>query len=356
MKKKVIIVAILMVFWVYGYAQHQYQILLEKKAVVGGNDLILERLGGVCQDEDDNFYVLDIRVYKVYKFSPQGKQLLAFGQKGEGPGDFLRPYHIAMTEKGEIAVSEDLNVVSFFDRQGKFITRLNLKQKVGGIVLSLKYAGPDLFYVEKVIPGNQRKQILVDLKRDMTVENLFTLPDISINITRDGRQAAYFIRIHECTPVILFTHFNGYSAAGFSKNYNILLLDQQGKQIAHLKRDIKPQKATAAEKASFAEAIRSTRLPEEVKKGVIQQIPETKNVFDHLLISHQHVYVFRTKENTTAREAPFPVDIFSLDGKYLGFMTMKDKPTLVTKKWMYIPETDEEDNLLLVKYAYRLRI
>jgi hypothetical protein len=31
---------------------------------------------------------------------------------------------------------------------------------------------------------------------------------------------------------------------------------------------------------------------------------------------------------------------------------MKDKPTLVTEKWMYIPETDEEDNLLLVKYAY----
>jgi hypothetical protein len=48
------------------------------------------------------------------------------------------------------------------------------------------------------------------------------------------------------------------------------------------------------------------------------------------------------------------VDIFSLDGKYLGFMTMKDQPTLVTEKWMYIPETDEEDNLLLVKYAYRI--
>ena len=97
-------------------------------------------------------------------------------------------------------------------------------------------------------------------------------------------------------------------------------------------------------------------LPEEVKKGVIQQNPDTKNIFDHLLVSHQHVYVFRTKEDTNATEAPYPVDIFSLDGKYLGFMTMKDQPTLVTEKWMYIPETDEEDNLLLVKYAYRFRI
>lgn len=355
MKKKVVIGFILLVFWVFGHARYQYHIQLEKIAVVGGDDLVLERLGGVCQDEDGNFYVLDIKAYKVYKFSPQGKQQLAFGQKGEGPGDFLRPYHIAITEKGEIAVSEDLNVVSFFDRQGKFITRQNLKQKVGGIVSSLKYAGPDLFYVEKVIPGNQRKQILVDLKRDMTAENLFTLPDISIRITRDGRQAAYSVRIHECTPVILFTHFSGYSAAGFSKNYDILLLDQQGKQIAHLKRDIKPQKATAAEKAAFAELIRSTRLPEEVKRGVIQQIPDTKNIFDHLLVSHQHVYVFRTKEDTNATEAPYPVDIFSLDGKYLGFMAMKDQPTLVTEKWMYIPETDEEDNLLLVKYAYQIK-
>jgi hypothetical protein len=355
MKKKVVIGFILMACWVFGHARYQYYIKLEKKAVVGGDNLILERLGGVCQDEDDNFYVLDIKAYKVYKFSPQGKQLLAFGRKGEGPGDFLKPYHIAMTEKGEIVVSEALNVISFFDRQGKFITRQNLKQKVGGIVLSSKYAGPDLFYVEKVIPGNQRKQMLVDIKRDRAVENLFTLPDISITINRDGRRATYTVRIHQCTPVILFTHFSGYSAAGFSKDYDILLFDQQGKQIAHLNRDIKPQKVTAAEKADFAEAIRSTRLPEDVKKGVIQQLPETKNVFDHLLISHQHVYVFRTKEDTTAGETPYPVDIFSLEGKYLGFMTMKDKPTLVTEKWMYIPETDEEDNLMLVKYAYQFK-
>jgi hypothetical protein len=355
MKKKVVIGFILMLFWVYGHARYQYHIKLEKKTVVGGADLILERLGGVCQDKDGNFYALDIKAYKVYKFSPRGKQLLAFGRKGEGPGDFLKPYHIAMTEKGEIVVTEALNVVSFFDRQGKFITRQDLKQKVGGIVLSLKYAGPDLFYMERVIPGNQRKQMLVDLKEDVAVENLFTLPDISVTINRGGRQATYTVRLHACTPVILFTHFSGYSAAGFSKDYDIFLLDRQGKRIAHLKRDIKPQKATAAEKAGFARAIRSTRLPEDVKKGVIQQLPETKNVFDHLLISHQHVYVFRTKEDTTASEAPYPVDIFSLEGKYLGFMTMKDKPTLVTEKWMYIPETDEEDNLLLVKYAYQFK-
>jgi len=289
-ERKVVIGFIFLVFWVFGHARHQYHIQLEKKTIVGGDDLILERLGGVCQDEDDNFYVLDINAYKVYKFSPQGKQLLAFGRKGEGPGDFLKPYHIAMTEKGEIVVSEALNVISFFDRQGKFITRQNLKQTVGGIVLSLKYAGPDLFYVEKVIPGNQRKQMLVDIKRDRAVENLFTLPDISITINRDGRRATYTVRIHQCTPVILFTHFSGYSAAGFSKDYDILLFDQQGKQIAHLNRDIKPQKATAEEKAGFAAAIQATRLPEDVKKGVIQQLPETDEEDNLLLVKYAYQF------------------------------------------------------------------
>jgi hypothetical protein len=196
--------------------------------------------------------------------------------------------------------------------------------------------------------------MLVNLKRDVVTEELFTLPDISITVHRGDRRARYTVRVHECTPVILFTHFKGYSVAGFSKEYNILLLDQEGKRIAHLKRDIKPQKATSEEKAGFINAIQDTRLPEDIKKAAIQQLPETKNIFDHLLLSHQNVYVFRTKEDVTETEASYPVDIFSLEGKYLGSIKMKDKPLLVTERYMYIPETDEEDNLLLVKYVYQL--
>jgi hypothetical protein len=354
MKKEFVISFILIMFWVNIYARYDYHVRLKEEVVVGRDDLILERLGNVCQDDEGNFYVLDVNAYKVHKFSPRGKLLLTFGRKGEGPGEFLKPYHIAITEKGELAVSEDLNIVSFFDGQGKYLTRLNLKQKIGGILLSLEYAGPDLFYVEKVVPGNQLKQMLIDLKDDANNKYLFTLPDISVKIIRDGRQALYSVRIHECTPMILFTHYKGYSAAGFSKAYDILLFDRQGKQIAHLKRDIKPLQSTSTEKEAFADAIRSTRLPEDVKKNVIQQIPGTKNIFDKLLISHQYIYVFRTKTDTTADESPIPVDLFSLAGKFQGSMALKDKPTLVTDEWMYIPETDENDNLLLVKYGYEI--
>jgi hypothetical protein len=354
MKKIIFVVFIFMVVWVYGHPQHHYRLQLEKKAVFGGDEPVLERIEGVCEDEDGNFYVLDIKAFKVYKVSPQGKLLLSFGHKGEGPGDFLGPHHIAMSEKGQIIVCEYLSLVSIFDRQGKFITRHNLKDKIGGELFSLKYAGPDLYYVEKLIPENQRKQMLVNLKSDVVTEKLFTLPDISITIQRGDRRARYNVRVHECTPVILFNHFKEYSAAGFSKDYNILILDRQGKRIAHLKRNIKPQKTTLEEKAGFTNAIQGTRLPDDIKKAAIRQLPETKNIFDHLLISHQYVYVFRIKEDVTDTEASYPVDLFSLEGKYLGAMTMKDKPLLVTEKYMYILETDEEDNLFLVKYAYQL--
>ncbi len=143
MKKMIFVVFIFMVVWVYGHPQHHYRLQLEKKAVFGGDEPVLERIEGVCEDEEGNFYVLDVKAFKVYKVSPQGKLLLSFGHKGEGPGDFLGPHHIAMSEKGQIIVCEHLSLVSIFDRQKKgpvekinrpidfLLTKMHIKTYIG---------------------------------------------------------------------------------------------------------------------------------------------------------------------------------------------------------------------------------
>ncbi len=328
----------------------------EKIAVMGGEDLVIERFGGVCEDPEGNVYLLDRKAFKVYKFSPMGKQLAAFGQKGEGPGDLMRPYAIDISAEGEVVITESLNFVSFFDGNGKFLRRTNLGKHLGGNAELIKYAGPEMIYFAKMFPEQQRemRQILVNRRDPGKQKVLFTLPDISINIRRGGQTAAYWVRIHECTPNILFHHCNGVSAAGYSKKYHVRVVDKHGEPLAELIRDFKPQAASPLEKKSYAESIEGTRLPEDVKKAVIKHMPETKNIFDHLLVSPQYVFVFRTRANTLDREEPLPVDVFSLDGTFHGTLGMENKPALITGKYMYTPETGDEDNLSIVKYSYSL--
>ncbi len=63
---------------------------LNIQAVVelGRENLMFQNIESICEDLEENFYVLDSKAFKVYKFSPKGKLLLSFGSRGEGPGEF----------------------------------------------------------------------------------------------------------------------------------------------------------------------------------------------------------------------------------------------------------------------------
>ena len=123
---------------------------------IGRTDLLFSSIASVCEDDQLNFYVLDRLEHKVFKFSPQGRLLLTFGQKGQGPGDFQSPAGIVLTSKGELAVLEDLSYVSLFKTDGTFIRRLDLNGRLG-----LGYIGPDRFYGWIWRPDDQQ-QVMVD--------------------------------------------------------------------------------------------------------------------------------------------------------------------------------------------------
>ncbi|MCX6575506.1 MAG: 6-bladed beta-propeller, partial [Candidatus Aminicenantes bacterium] len=123
---------------------------------IGRTDLLFSSIASVCEDDQLNFYVLDRLEHKVFKFSPQGRLLLTFGQKGQGPGDFQSPAGIVFTSKGELAVLEDLSYISLFKTDGTFIRRLDLNGRLG-----LGYIGPDRFYGWIWRPDDQQ-QVMVD--------------------------------------------------------------------------------------------------------------------------------------------------------------------------------------------------
>src|SRR4030042_267992 len=96
---------------------------------VGRKELLFSSIVSICEDDQLTFYVLDRLEQKIFKFSPDGRQLATFGQEGQGPGDFQSPGQIVFTRQGELAVLEDLFYISFLKPDGTFIRRLALHRK-----------------------------------------------------------------------------------------------------------------------------------------------------------------------------------------------------------------------------------
>lgn len=99
---------------------------------VNWEDYLLDFRRDLCLDPGNNLFMADAYNHHIYKFSPDGKLLKTFGQKGQGPGDFVNPSDIGLFSGkfllvGEYATNRRMSV---FDRNGAFIRMIRTKSAV----------------------------------------------------------------------------------------------------------------------------------------------------------------------------------------------------------------------------------
>lgn len=83
----------------------------------------LERPWALAWDEDGFLYVLDRGLKKVFKCEPSGGFAVAWGEEGDGIGQFRDPVAIAYDGRGYVYVLDKGNPrVSVFDRKGRWVT------------------------------------------------------------------------------------------------------------------------------------------------------------------------------------------------------------------------------------------
>ena len=240
---------------------------------IGRTELLFGSIVSVCEDGKGDFYVLDQREQKVLKFSPDGKRLGAFGRKGQGPGDFQSPGRIAFTPAGELAVFEDIALVSFHKPDGAFIRRLDLSGRLG-----LGYIGPDRFYGWEWEPEAQR-QVLVDAKNSV-IATFHSIPRDRFSAVlpdETGRMVMFNYSPEAYVPRFLYAYSDGLSAVGISDRYEIALLDGNGRTVATLRRDLRPPKISAKERdfleRGLADFVKSKNWPDRVARELAKKIP-----------------------------------------------------------------------------------
>jgi hypothetical protein len=323
---------------------------------ISRKELLFGSIASICEDEQSNFYVLDRQEHRIFKFSPDGRLLAKFGQKGQGPGDFQSPGQIVFTPQRELAVLEDLYYVSFLKTDGTFIRRLDLNGRLG-----LGYIGPDRFYAWDWRPEG-RQQLMVDAKNTILrsfhtqARDLFsvTLPD------ETGRAMGFSYSDDNYVPQLLFARGGHLSAVGISDRYEIALLDESGQPVAWIKRDLKAQKFSGKEKAylkrGLQEFAKSRGWPDRVARELGKKIPPFKNLISAIRISPGNIFVFRFPPDITAEEPHMPVDIFTLQGEFLGAGELPEVPLFISGRAMYFSRAEVDGNVYLVRQAYSLRL
>lgn len=346
---------IVLLLWtgVWGYGGN-LKLNIKKVLELGSKGEPFFELNSVCEDDGENFYILDKKRCIVRKFSKDGKELLSFGGRGEGPQEWMSPSMVFFSQKAGIVVTEMMNCASIFTMEGKLINKFNFSRK-GGLLFYIKYLGGDIFYGVSQRGMPLPKQVLMDSSPSIVNSDLYASNEGEVKMP-DG--STYSDSIPELFPTLIFESYNGYGIAGLSDKYELKLLNSQGKAVKIFLRDVEGKPFTEKEREYFATRFRNEKeFPPPVQKKFVDQIPKNKMYFYTAKPTSKYVLVFRIKADTTTDAPPYPVDVFSINGEFLGEVDVHKLPLLVTDKYMYFEEGDENNQdelILLIKYSYEL--
>lgn len=330
------------------------QLKMDKSQELGKHEMMFASIASVCEGPDGNLYVLDRMEHKVFKFSPQGELVLTFGQKGQGPGDFQNPHRLTITPKSQLVVADEMYNLTFLTQQGHFVERVHLDS-----LLAASFIGEDRFY-GWVWDQEHRSQVMVDRENNI-LEHFFQVPIRAFSASapdESGRLVMFNYARDEFAPSLQFAHFGRYSAVGIGDRYDILILNDKGENTGHVRREIQPESFTKKEKAflegDIEDSGKERGWPRSVLRDLIKKIPDKKIFFTRVLLTDEHVFVFRTKKDITDDSGPVPVDVFAIKGKFLGSVHLPDIPLHISRDHIYFVRSDEQDNLFLEKAAFEV--
>lgn len=327
-------------------------IRLDQPLEIGRKELLFGSIASVCEDKQANFYVLDRQEQKVLVFSPVGRLLTKFGQKGQGPGDFQSPSQIVFTIQGELAVLEDLFYVSYLRTDGTFIRRLDLNGRLG-----LGLIGPDRFYGWIWRPEDQQ-QVLVDSQNNVLGTFHTVARDrFSANLPDETGRAVMFNYSNDIyVPRFLYAHGGHLSAVGISDRYEIALLDEGGQVVTSIRRDLKPQRFSHEEKKylerELQEFAKAKGWPGRVARELGKKIPAFKNMLSSVRISPENIFIFRFPPDITAKNDLLPVDVFTQNGEFVGTAELPEVPLFISERAMYFSRAEMDGNVYLVRQLY----
>ena len=111
----------------HGKKKMNMKLILTIGVLEGNDDYILANPYSVITDKNGNIYICDIMDDCVKVFDSKGVFIRKIGRKGQGPGEFIEPKRMIITNDGQLCILSKTKL-SYFTLEGHFLQSFKWKE------------------------------------------------------------------------------------------------------------------------------------------------------------------------------------------------------------------------------------
>lgn len=270
---------------------------------------------GFDVDSDGNIYFIVSRsdADLILKFDANGKFVLSFGRRGEGPGELIAPRYLRVDESGRIQIADNTRKkIYIFEKNGDFSRALSLPSNYR--IATLLENGNILAVKSNFNKDTGRAEYPIILSNDDLDE---------IKMLHPGLWMPNFVLSKRINPLRIYMDYNvlrpsnGRIYVGnHGKGYEFLIYDTEGNLLRKIKKE-------------YHNVEVSDQLKEEIINGLFKNFdsfdqyknkvyfPEFHPPFQFFFLDEESRLYVMTYETGQGPNA-FIYDIFNPDGLFIG--------------------------------------
>jgi len=296
----------------------------------GREEYMFSRIRSIAVDDAGGIYVLDWKEIHVKVFDQNGTFIRTIGKKGQGPGEFIMPLSVLITNQNELVVNDFRSRLAFFSLEGEFKKNIQMaKFRLSSVDIDSKgnIVGRAIVREEE----NPRYELK---KFDSELNYLHSLGSSPLPSASPSGFNPFggiiSFRIDNHDQVI----------CGYPENYEIKIFDKEGNLKRKIIKDYDPVEITEEEIKEVTEG-----MPPEEKLS----ISKYHTAYNWFTADDEGRIFVMTHERADEGEVYY-YDIFNSEGKFIVKIPLKTRPYVLKKGKFYTVEEDEEGFLMVKRY------
>ena len=304
----------------------------------------------IAVDEQDNILILERGNCRIQKFDKNGKYLQTIGKKGQGPGEFERPYSLFLDEKNNIYIS-DRRKIHFFNHRGEFAKTVPLSDQVNDFWVSPE--GNIYGLMTKRIE-RERTELIVKMDSEGKIlENIAQFAEVTQVMRKSGNVVQTFSITHSYNPSLYLIFSNDYRIVyGDSSEYSFSRINLDGEVELTVKKEEPFHSISQKEKDKILDGF--SELIKQWPEGVVEeavQFPAHRPFFDRILIDDKgRIYIKKVRPVLDETEN-VEFDIFNREGYCLYRTILPFSPEIIKNGCFYdLFTSDETGEVKIIRY------
>ncbi|MFX1534095.1 MAG: 6-bladed beta-propeller [Promethearchaeota archaeon] len=303
----------------------------------GRKDYMFSMIVSIDVDDEGNVYVLDIKERHIKVFNSDGRLMRIIGRKGQGPGEFQRPYTVQVTAQNEVVVFDVMvRKLHFFTLDGEYKKSISLEKLFNQPILNSE--GNIVSIVNVDVAENPKYELQ---KLDVELNPLtfyYSFP--KYDLARDGHNS--FRSILQWAV----TNNNEIVCGHPDEGYELNIFNSEGKIIKNIIKDYTPIKIPAEE------IKRATR--QKLPPGRFYSVPKYYSPFIWIIVDEDNRIFVCTRERPKNKVGRY-WDVFNPEGKFIAKIpisheVLMERPIIFKENKLYLVEADEEGYQYVKRY------